>query len=195
MKVVRALGDRLTHLGCVASVILGRACLLVDVTKQQLQVLEGGKRLLHYRVSTAKRGTGELPESGKTPRGWFWICEKIGQDEDPNMVFRGRKPVGHFSAHQELTDPILGRILWLSGLQHANRDTRERYIYIHGSAQTEGFGITPQSEGCVRMDRRDVVDLYSQVAVGYWVYIYDAENPLWGQRLTSRLLSYWFRMV
>ncbi len=195
MKFVRALGDRLTHLGCVARVMLGRQCVLVDVAKQRLQVLGRGKQLQSYRVSTAKRGTGELSESGKTPRGWFWVCDKIGHNEDPNTVFRGRKPIGHFSAYQDVSDPILGRILWLSGLQHANRETRQRYIYIHGSAQTEGFGTTPQSEGCVRMDRRDVVTLYNQVALGCWVYVYDAENALWGQHVASRLLSYWFREV
>ena len=193
MRFARALGDRLTHLGCFVRVLLGRKCLFVDVAKQQLQVLGHGKLFLRYRVSTAKRGTGELTGSGKTPRGWFCICEKIGHDEDPNMVFRGRKPIGHFSLHQDVSDPILGRILWLSGLQYANSETRQRFIYIHGSAQTEEFGTTPQSEGCVRMDRCDVVALYDQVALGCWVYIYDSENPLWGQLEVSRLLSYWFK--
>ena len=172
--------------------MLGRPCLLIDVKTQSLQLCVRGDRAERFKISTAKRGTGEQMNSGKTPRGWFWICEKIGHREEPNTVFRGRSPIGPFSAYQDLSDPILGRILWLAGLQYANSVTQERYIYIHGSAQARGFGTTPQSEGCVRMDKEGVIRLYNRVEGGCWVYIYDAGNALWGQHFAYRLLSYWF---
>ena len=66
-------------------------------------------------------------------------------------------------------DWILGRILWLSGLEPGknrlgNVDTMQRYIYIHGTPDTEPMG-TPLSHGCIRMRCHDVVELFSRVPV------------------------------
>jgi hypothetical protein len=67
-------------------------------------------------------------------------------------------------------DLILSRILWLDGAEAANANTKERYIYIHGTNQEERIG-TPASHGCVRMTNADVIDLFRRLRVGSEVVI------------------------
>ena len=67
-------------------------------------------------------------------------------------------------------DMVLSRILWLEGLDEQNANTKERYIYIHGTNDEESIG-EPVSIGCVRMKNADVVALYNQVGVGTEVEI------------------------
>ena len=67
-------------------------------------------------------------------------------------------------------DWILTRILWLSGTEVGrnrlgNVDTMRRYIYIHGTPDTEELGV-PGSIGCIRMRNRDIVELFDLVPVG-----------------------------
>ena len=57
------------------------------------------------------------------------------------------------------------RILWLEGLDPANANTRERYIYIHGTNHEEQIG-EPCSHGCVRMRNADVAQLFDLVEPG-----------------------------
>ena len=40
-----------------------------------------------------------------------------------------------------------------------------RYIYIHGTPDTEPLG-SPSSIGCIRMANRDIVELFDLVAAG-----------------------------
>jgi len=69
----------------------------------------------------------------------------------------------------------LSRILWLSGCEPGrNRmgavDTMRRYIYIHGSPDTEPMGV-PFSHGCVRMRNEDIIELFDRVEAGTVVEI------------------------
>jgi lipoprotein-anchoring transpeptidase ErfK/SrfK len=70
---------------------------------------------------------------------------------------------------------ILSRILWLDGLDSGNGNTRERYIYIHGTNQEERIG-SPASHGCVRMTNADVIDLFQRLRLGSEVVI-EADAP------------------
>jgi lipoprotein-anchoring transpeptidase ErfK/SrfK len=49
-------------------------------------------------------------------------------------------------------------------------DSKERYIYIHGTSDLEPLGV-PLSHGCVRMNLHEVIELYSRVTVGTRVVI------------------------
>jgi lipoprotein-anchoring transpeptidase ErfK/SrfK len=70
--------------------------------------------------------------------------------------------------------------LWLEGLEQGINqgtdsagkivDTKERYIYIHGTNQHEKLG-TPNSHGCVLLSDTDVIKLFDSVAVGTYVYL------------------------
>ena len=62
-------------------------------------------------------------------------------------------------------DAILTRILWLDGCEASNANTRERYIYIHGTPEEHLLG-TPASHGCIRMRNADIAALFERVAVG-----------------------------
>lgn len=128
-----------------------------------------------YEVSTALNGAGETNGSGCTPRGEHVIRAKIGADMPINAVFVGRRFTGEIYSEAlaeqcPTRDWILTRILWLSGLQKGfNRlgcvDTMRRYIYIHGTPDTEPMGV-PVSHGCIRMRNRDIIELFDKVPVG-----------------------------
>ena len=112
------------------------------------------------------------------------IAQKIGGEYPMNAVFVGRVFTGEIY-HEELgcahpdRDWILSRILWLDGCEDGvNKgknadgvcDTFSRYIYIHGTPDTEPMG-KPMSHGCVRMRNEDIVWLYDVVDVGTAVNI------------------------
>lgn len=135
---------------------------------------------LCYLVSTALNGPGERNSSGCTPRGWHYVRAMIGGGAPLNAVFVARRPTGElYSAELARQFPerdwILSRILWLCGLESGkNRgpgvDSFRRFIYIHGTPDSEPMG-TPRSHGCVRMRNSDVVGLYDRLKPGTPVLI------------------------
>ncbi len=145
-------------------------------------MLESGRIVSSYPVSTAKNGAGERLDSECTPCGRHEISEKIGQDCAVNTIFVGRRPTGDIfsnaiGAEHPERDWILTRILWLSGLEPGRNsggenDTKARYIYIHGSPDGTPLG-RPGSRGCIRMRNADVVELFDQVEEGTPVDIRD----------------------
>lgn len=148
--------------------------LLLNIKHQVLTVdIPAGRR--QFRVSTALNGVGEKSGSGCTPRGLHVIRAKIGENLPPNSVFVGRRFTGEIYTPElaklyPKRDWILTRILWLSGKEpNRNRlgsvDSMQRYIYIHGTPDTEPMGI-PLSHGCIRMRNTDVVELFDLVPVG-----------------------------
>jgi len=155
--------------------------LRVSLATQRLEVLRDGMPLQTYVVSASKHGAGEVQGSHQTPRGRHVIRAKIGAGAALGAVFRGRRPTGEiYSADLARAFPerdwILTRILWLSGTEVGrnrlgNVDTMRRYIYIHGTPDTEALGI-PGSIGCVRMANRDIVDLFDLVPTGTIVDIF-----------------------
>lgn len=159
--------------------------IIVSIADQRLQLLEDGNIAMDVMISTATNGPGELFGSECTPRGKHIIRAKIGGGCPIYSVFVGRRATGEIFS-QELTvkypdrDWILSRIMWLSGVEVSknrlgNVDSMRRYIYIHGSPDTEIFG-QPNSHGCVRMMNDDVIKLFKKVRVGTSVLI--LEEPL-----------------
>ena len=67
-------------------------------------------------------------------------------------------------------DWILTRILWLEGVDIHNQNTKNRYIYIHGSPDETPMGL-PGSKGCVRMNNHDVIELFESIHTGEDVVI------------------------
>jgi lipoprotein-anchoring transpeptidase ErfK/SrfK len=148
---------------------------VVSLAAQTLELLRGDEVVKVYPVSTSKHGAGELAGSFKTPRGRHVVRAKIGAGAPLNAVFRGRRPTGEIYTPELARaypdrDWILTRILWLSGTEIGkNRlgevDTMRRYIYIHGTPDTEPLG-RPSSIGCIRMANRDIVELFDSVEAG-----------------------------
>ncbi len=148
----------------------------ISIAAQRLRLLdEAGRELAAYAVSTAANGPGERKGSGCTPRGHHTVRAKIGAGQPEGAVFVGRRPTGEIWSPQLAArfperDWILTRILWLSGCEvGVNRlgdvDSMQRYIYIHGTPDTEPMG-EPRSHGCIRMRNQDVVELFARVPAG-----------------------------
>lgn len=155
--------------------------IIIDIAKQRLSLKNADNEIIvEYPISTAKKGVGEKKGSNQTPRGHHLISEKIGADLPIFTVFRARKPTGElFSAELKKQFPqrdwILSRILWLSGSEIGvnsgdDVDTKERFIYIHGTDDEKNIGI-PNSHGCIRMCNADVIDLFDRVVVSELVFI------------------------
>lgn len=82
----------------------------------------------------------------------------------------GRYPAAIPESLDEHSDFILTRILWLDGLEPHNANTRSRYIYIHGTNDTDLLGA-PASHGCIRLSPRDMLDLFALAEEGMDVFI------------------------
>lgn len=133
-----------------------------------------------YAISSAKNGIGQTSGSGCTPLGHHQIRAKIGQGAPLNSVFIGRRLTGEIYSSQlagqfPQRDWILTRILWLSGKEKGinrlgNVDSMRRYIYIHGTPDSEPMGV-PLSHGCIRMRNIDVLELFEMVPLGTNVFI------------------------
>jgi len=152
----------------------------VQIPSQTLTVYKQGQLIKTYRVSTAKKGPGEVKGSYQTPRGKHTIRAKIGAGCPPNTVFVGRRPTGEIYS-PELSqqfpnrDWMLTRIFWLSGLEVGkNRlglvDTMRRYIYIHGCPDEAEMG-QPGSHGCIRMRNSELIELFDLIPVGTPIFI------------------------
>jgi hypothetical protein len=153
----------------------------ISIQHQTLTLFDafGGVKA-RYSVSTAANGMGCVKNSGCTPLGEHIIRAKIGAGAPLNTVFVGRRPTGEIlsselAAQYPERDWILTRILWLSGTEVGknrlgNVDSMQRYIYIHGTPDSEPMG-QPCSHGCVRMRNQDVLELFDLVVVGTPVLI------------------------
>jgi lipoprotein-anchoring transpeptidase ErfK/SrfK len=106
----------------------------------------------------------------KTPLGRFKIVEKIGDNMPEGTIFRSRVALGPEEPLPETEDLITSRILWLDGLGRDNANTKERFIYIHGTKHEDRIG-RPDSHGCIRMRNEDVIDLFNRVEEGTQVLI------------------------
>lgn len=142
----------------------------ISVARQQLTLKAGRKKLAAYPVSTSSFGLGTKGGSMKTPTGRFRIAEKIGDSMPIGTVFKERRPVKATKRLLRDADLIMTRILWLEGLDAANANTHDRYIYIHGTNHEERIG-EPASHGCIRMRNADVAALFEAVRIGTPVVI------------------------
>ena len=149
--------------------------ILVSIDQQRLGLFVGDECVATWPVSTSMYGIGNQENSGKTPLGRHYIRAKIGAGCDINAVFVGRRFTGEIYGPQLAAafperDWILTRILWLCGREPGvnrlgNVDSMRRYIYIHGTPDSEPMG-EPRSHGCVRMRNSDIIDLFDRVAPG-----------------------------
>jgi lipoprotein-anchoring transpeptidase ErfK/SrfK len=142
----------------------------VSIGRQQLTLSEDEKAVRTYPVSTSRFGIGTEEGSLKTPTGRFRVAGKIGGDLPHGTIFVGRVPLALNDALPPTEDLVMSRILWLDGLDDHNANTRERFIYIHGTKHEDKIG-TPASHGCVRMRNADVVELFELVDDGTPVVI------------------------
>lgn len=144
--------------------------LLVNVPRQVLELHENGRLLRQFPISTSRFGLGSEPGSFKTPLGRFAVSEKHGAGAPLGAHFVSRQFTGKIASPGGDEDLVLTRILWLEGLEPGNANTKDRYIYIHGTNLEHLIG-TPASHGCVRMKNADIQELYDLIPEGTTVEI------------------------
>jgi len=142
----------------------------ISIRDQRLTLMEDEMPIRNYPVSTSRFGIGTEEGSMKTPTGRFRVAEKIGGGLPSDAVFQSRVPLKPGDQLPPTEDLVMSRILWLDGLDEHNANTRDRFIYIHGTKHEDKIG-RPASHGCVRMRNIDVVDLFELVDEGAHVTI------------------------
>lgn len=160
----------------------------ISLSDQCLYGFSAGQLKLRLPVSTALKGAGEQQGSFCTPRGLHRVEQKIGDGMPRGAVFKGRQWTGEIwsqplHAQFPQRDWILTRILWLSGCepevnQGGDCDTFQRYIYLHGTPDSEPVGEA-RSHGCVRLRNADILQLYPRVPLHCAVQIGEAACPQW----------------
>lgn len=149
--------------------------IVISLANQTLSLMENGCSVATYPISSARKGMGNQPHSHRTPTGNFRVAKKIGGDLPLHTIFKGRVPVGTWNDELTEEDLILSRILWLDGLDATNRNTMDRYIYIHGTNHEGKLG-TPASQGCIRLGNEAILAVFEWVHDGIRVEISPAPN-------------------
>jgi len=158
----------------------------ISVADQKMLVTERGQPVATFPISTSKFGLSSRPGSYGTPLGQHRVLKKIGHGLPPGAVFKSRRFTGEvLSVNAPGRDPIVTRILWLNGKEGHNRNSFDRYIYIHGTPEERNIG-SPVSYGCIRMRSSDVIALFDRVGVGARVDIF--REPL-AERLPQLVAS------
>ena len=144
---------------------------IISAQDQKMLVIKDGEPVKAYPISTSRYGLGSQSGSYRTPLGNHVIAKKIGEGAPMGAVFNGRRQTGVIlKPNTKGRDPIVTRILWLSGKERQNLNTFRRCIYIHGTPVEKEIG-RPVSYGCIRMKSRDIIDLYRRVGLGAKVKI------------------------
>jgi len=145
--------------------------IVVSVPDQQLALLDRGKLISKYPISTSKFGLGDANGSYRTPVGVLFVSAKFGDHLPAGAVIKNRVPTGELvNPNAPGRDAIVSRVIWLRGMEQQNRAARDRCIYIHGTPEERFIGRTA-SFGCIRMRSRDVIALYDYAHIGMHVTI------------------------
>ena len=169
-KTTALLAFFLSALAATRGLALERS-LVVSVHDQKLAVVDDGKIVAKYPISTSRFGVGDSFRSFRTPLGKLKVSEKVGYNLPTGAVIKGRRYTGEvLKANAGGRDPIVTRVLWLQGLESQNRNAHDRGIYIHGTPVERQIG-RPASYGCIRMKSRDVVEVFRLTPVGTGVEI------------------------
>lgn len=145
--------------------------MIVSVRDQKMLLVRDGTPVKTYEISTSKFGVGDRPGSNYTPLGHLQVAKKIGGNAPIGSVFKSRRRTGEIlQPNAPGRDPIVTRILWLTGTENRNQNTFRRTIYIHGTPEENRLG-TPASYGCIRMGSKDVADLYNRIGTGADVFV------------------------
>jgi lipoprotein-anchoring transpeptidase ErfK/SrfK len=145
--------------------------IVVSVADQELGFVTKGKLLKRFPVSTSKFGTGNVIGSYRTPLGETFVSAKIGDRLPTGAVIKNRNATGEIvNANTPGRDAIVSRVIWLRGMDGTTTNTRDRCIYIHGTAEENRIGYRA-SFGCIRMRSKDVIVLYDLVHIGMHVRI------------------------
>jgi lipoprotein-anchoring transpeptidase ErfK/SrfK len=158
--------------GATSVSALSPACeVIASVPDQQLAVVDRGKLIARYPISTSKFGIGDGTGSYRTPLGTLFVSGKFGDKLPTGAVIKKRLSTGEVvTVNSPGQDAVVSRVIWLRGMETQNRAAHDRCIYIHGTPEECRIG-GPASFGCIRMQSSDVIALYDLVHIGMHVTI------------------------
>jgi lipoprotein-anchoring transpeptidase ErfK/SrfK len=158
--------------GATSVSALSPACeIIASVPDQQLAVVDRGKLIARYPISTSKFGIGDGTGSYPTPLGTLFVSGKFGDKLPTGAVIKKRLSTGEVvTVNSPGQDAVVSRVIWLRGMETQNRAAHDRCIYIHGTPEERRIG-GPASFGCIRMQSSDVIALYDLVHIGMHVAI------------------------
>src|SRR5437762_9956636 len=167
--------------------------IIVSVPDQQLALIDRGKLISKYSISTSKFGLGDSNGSYQTPLGTLFVSAKFGDHLPAGAVIENLVPTGEIvDANAPGRDAIVSRVIWLRGMEQQNSGARDRCIYIHGTPEERRIG-TPASFGCIRMRSRDVIALYDLAHIGMHVTITQGKIDNFIQQHNDEEPSLWAR--
>lgn len=151
--------------------------ILISPRLQRLYLINGNEIMKEFVISTAKNGLGCEENSLKTPTGMHRIAEKFGDFGPSAGIYKERKFTGEIATIisnkiDVPTDYVTSRIFWLDGLEDKNKNSKSRYIYIHGTHE-EGLLGMPASHGCIRLSNADAIELFDYLPENTLVEILD----------------------
>ncbi len=100
--------------------------IIISVPEQQLAVIDRGKVISKYAISTSKFGLGDGNGTYRTPLGTLFVSAKFGDRLPAGAVIKNRVPTGEIvNANAPGRDAIVSRVIWLRGME---RKTAARAI-------------------------------------------------------------------
>ena len=145
--------------------------IFVSVPDQELALLDRGKVIARYPISTSKFGLGDGSGTYRTPLGTLFVSGKFGDRLPSGAVIKSRMATGEIvDPNAPGRDAIVSRVIWLRGKEEQNRAAHDRCIYIHGTPEERRIG-RPASFGCIRMRSKDVIALYELAHIGMHVTV------------------------
>jgi L,D-transpeptidase-like protein len=145
--------------------------IFVSVPDQEMALLDRGKVIARYPISTSKFGLGDGTGTYRTPLGTLFVSGKFGDHLRSGAVIKSRIATGEIvDPNAPGRDAIVSRVIWLRGKEEQNRAAHDRCIYIHGTPEERRIG-KPASYGCIRMRSKDVIALYDFAHIGMHVTV------------------------
>lgn len=156
----------------------------ITLRDQKLTYFQNGKPVMEYPISSSKFGISTKNGSHCTPLGVHAVSAKVGAGQPVGMVFKGGRPTGEIvDVDCKDRDPIVTRVVKLSGLEKRNRNSLKRGIFLHGTPEERYIG-TPASYGCIRMKNEDIVQLYPYLNKGTTVVIETCSQDMYKDCVT-----------
>ena len=145
--------------------------IFVSVPDQEIVLLDRGRLIARYPISTSKFGLGDGSGTYRTPLGTLFVSGKFGDRLRSGAVIKSRVATGEIvDPNAPGRDAIVSRVIWLRGKEEQNRAAHDRCIYIHGTPEERRIG-RPASYGCIRMRSKDVIRLYDLAHIGMHVTV------------------------
>src|SRR5437667_1357402 len=145
--------------------------IIISVPDQQLALIDRGKLISKYAISTSRFGLGDGNGTYRTPLGTLFVSAKFGDHLPAGAAIKDRVPTGEIvNANAPGRDAIVSRVIWLRGMEQQNRSARDRCIYIDGTPEERRMRAAA-SFGCIRMRSKDVIALYDLAHIGMHVTI------------------------